>query len=132
MTKTATIERLRISAADLSQLTTRLAFALCGLIAAVTLVAAVRMYIPFFAAPVTPSTPPSIEATLSRWAPAAEEAELTAAVEQPVRVANPFDASEVFEFPHGTTLAGARAAMAETLLERARERYAQLDSGARR
>lgn len=124
------IERWRIDAADLSQLTTRLAFGLCGLIAAVTLVAALRMLIPLFAAPATPFAPPSVDATLSRWAPAAEEAELAAT--ESVRVPNPFDASEVFEFPSGTTRAEARAAMTETLLERARERYARLDSGSRR
>jgi hypothetical protein len=40
----------------------------------------------------------------------------------PVRYANPFDQSEVFEFPHGTTRAAARDAVAEILLQRAAER----------
>jgi hypothetical protein len=40
----------------------------------------------------------------------------------PLRFRNPFDRSEVFEFPAGTTRVEARAAVAEILLERARER----------
>lgn len=127
MTKTAMFEGRRFGAVDPSQLFTRLAFGLCGLIAAGTLVAALRMYAPLFDAPERPSTPPSIAETLSRWAPAADESVVSAPAE-PVRLANPFDASEVFEFPQGTKLAEARAAVAETLLERARARYAQLDS----
>lgn len=37
----------------------------------------------------------------------------------PVRVANPFDASEIFEFPSGTSEADAREAIAGFLMERA-------------
>jgi hypothetical protein len=37
----------------------------------------------------------------------------------PVRVANPFDSSETFEFPHGTSEADAREAIAGFLMERA-------------
>jgi hypothetical protein len=40
----------------------------------------------------------------------------------PVRFANPFDAGEVFEFPPGTSEMDARDAVAELLLQRARER----------
>jgi hypothetical protein len=40
----------------------------------------------------------------------------------PVRVRNPFDATEVFEFPAGTSETEAREATAELLLERARDR----------
>jgi hypothetical protein len=40
----------------------------------------------------------------------------------PVRYANPFDSSEVFEFPAGTSRAAAREAVAEILLQRAVER----------
>lgn len=40
----------------------------------------------------------------------------------PVRVANPFDASEVFEFPPGTLEASARESVATILLQRARDR----------
>jgi hypothetical protein len=40
----------------------------------------------------------------------------------PVRFANPFDASEIFEFPAGTSEAAAHQSVAELLLQRARER----------
>lgn len=40
----------------------------------------------------------------------------------PVRVVNPFDDSEVFEFPAGTSEREAHDRVAELLLERARER----------
>jgi hypothetical protein len=43
----------------------------------------------------------------------------------PVHVANPFDASEVFEFPAATTSSAAHDAMAKLLLQRARIRVAQ-------
>jgi hypothetical protein len=48
--------------------------------------------------------------------------------EPPVRFANPFDKSEVFEFPPGTTREEARAAVAELLLQRAHERQTLLDA----
>jgi hypothetical protein len=48
--------------------------------------------------------------------------------EPPVRVPNPFDKKEVFEFPPGTTSEEAHAAIADTLLERARERQAEYDA----
>jgi hypothetical protein len=41
----------------------------------------------------------------------------------PVRFANPFDATEVFEFPPGTTPQYAREAVAEFLIDRARNRH---------
>jgi hypothetical protein len=43
----------------------------------------------------------------------------------PVRFTNPFDASEVFEFPPGTSETEARQAVAELLRQRARDRWAQ-------
>jgi hypothetical protein len=45
----------------------------------------------------------------------------------PVRFANPFDASEIFEFPAGTTETEAREAVADFLLERAMNRQARLN-----
>ncbi len=54
--------------------------------------------------------------------PAAEPAEPQGA---PVRVTNAFDATEVFEFPHGTTETAARQTVAELLLSRARDRRAE-------
>jgi hypothetical protein len=43
-------------------------------------------------------------------------------VGEPLRVANPFDASEIFEFPAGTSEADAHEAVAGFLLERATRR----------
>jgi hypothetical protein len=56
---------------------------------------------------------------------------VAAPVEQPkvlakqhaVRFVNPFDATEVFEFPAGTSKSAARAAVAKLLTERARGRF---------
>jgi hypothetical protein len=42
----------------------------------------------------------------------------------PVKIRNPFDANEVFEFPAGTDPTAARQSVAELLLQRARERQA--------
>jgi hypothetical protein len=47
---------------------------------------------------------------------------------EPVRVQNPFDKHEVFEFPAGTSEHEARDAMADMLLQRAAERQAQYDA----
>jgi hypothetical protein len=44
--------------------------------------------------------------------------------EPPVRFRNPFDASEVFEFPPGTSDDNARESVAAMLLQRARDRQA--------
>jgi hypothetical protein len=46
----------------------------------------------------------------------------------PTQIANPFDASEVFEFPPGTPKDAARESAADMLLERASERRAQIGS----
>ena len=43
-------------------------------------------------------------------------------VGEPLRVANPFDASEIFEFPAGTSESEAHEAVAGFLLERATRR----------
>ena len=48
-----------------------------------------------------------------------------AAPGEPVRYKNPFDHSEVFEFPPGTSPTEARQAVAELLMERARDRHVQ-------
>jgi hypothetical protein len=50
----------------------------------------------------------------------------------PVRVKNPFDESEVFELPAGTTKAEARAYVEEVLLQRAAERQAYIQARARK
>ena len=46
----------------------------------------------------------------------------SAPLDEPLRVANPFDASEVFEFPAGTSEADAHEAVAGFLIERASRR----------
>jgi len=46
----------------------------------------------------------------------------------PVRVRNPFDKGEVFEFPPGTSDEEAHAAVADALMQRAMERQARLDT----
>jgi hypothetical protein len=69
-----------------------------------------------------------ITAAISRSGPAAATprppAESISAI---VRIRNPFDPSEVFEFSPGTSEAEARQSMAKVLLQRARDR--QLRSG---
>ena len=45
-------------------------------------------------------------------------------LDEPLRVANPFDASEIFEFPAGTSEADAHEAVAGFLIERATRRGA--------
>lgn len=57
-----------------------------------------------------------------RAATAAVADESTATEPPPVQFTNPFDPSEVFEFPAGTSHAEARDAVAELLLKRAMER----------
>jgi hypothetical protein len=51
------------------------------------------------------------------------EPKLAQAQKPPVRIRNPFDRSEVFEFPPGTSRRKARQAVANLLLERARDRH---------
>jgi hypothetical protein len=112
-----------MAAADPYALTARIALWLSGLVASVTMAAALYMHVPsMHTARATPS--PALQDTAQEpWSTATSEPE-----GEPVRVANPFDASEVFEFPEGTSDAEARAAVAEALMKRAQDRYAQLDS----
>jgi hypothetical protein len=66
---------------------------------------------------------PSRPAELDLAAPlAAVRPDAPPLAEAQVRFANPFDASEVFEFPPGTPESDARDAVAELLLKRARDR----------
>ena len=58
--------------------------------------------------------------------------EQPAEVSSPLRMTNPFDRTEVFEFPPGTSKAEARESIANVLLERARERRPQLGAVKRR
>ena len=65
--------------------------------------------------------------------PAASEPAVLAQPQEPqgppVRVKNPFDATEVFEFPAGTTRAEARRKIADLLLQRAVDRGSAGTSG---
>jgi hypothetical protein len=67
---------------------------------------------------------PAITRARAAAAPVAEVAPAGPAEPQgaPVRIRNAFDATEVFEFPHGTTESEAREAVTELLLSRARDR----------
>jgi hypothetical protein len=123
MTKAASLTPTQpMLTADAYALVARIALSLSGLVAAATMAAALYIQIPSLrSAPAT--TIPAPHDTAQRWSKAIDEPE-----GEPVRIANPFDKSEVFEFPEGTSEAEARAAMTEMLMERARERYAQLDS----
>lgn len=56
------------------------------------------------------------------------EPEAAVAPSIPVQFTNPFDASEIFEFPAGTTDTDAQSAVAEFLLQRARDRIGSRDA----
>jgi hypothetical protein len=129
VTKTAPLAPTQpMLVADPYALAARIALWLSGLVAAVTMAGALYIQLPALRA--AHSTVPAQHGTAhERWPTAMNEPEgVPLPVANPVRLANPFDGSEVFEFPEGTSDAEARAAMTEMLMERARERYAQLDS----
>jgi hypothetical protein len=58
-------------------------------------------------------------------APLAPSSSTPASEQVPVRFANPFDHTEVFEYPPGTSETAAREAVVEVLMERARDRQHQ-------
>lgn len=93
------------------------AMAIAGIASALTYSFALR------AAPSAKTAPPAPLAIHL----AAEPAAAAPAPESPppVRFANPFDPTEVFEFPAGTPEAEARDEVAEVLLERARHRLSE-------
>jgi hypothetical protein len=66
-----------------------------------------------------PAPAPVLTMPVAQQEPVAQSAE-------PVRFKNPFDHSEVFEFPPGTSQLEAREAVAQLLMERARDRHVQL------
>jgi hypothetical protein len=70
---------------------------------------------------------PALAPAVASAAPLAKVALAVPAEPQgaPVRIKNAFDATEVFEFPPGTTESEARQAVAERLLHRARDRRAE-------
>jgi hypothetical protein len=63
------------------------------------------------------ATVPSLPALAPQSEPALDP-------DPPVKIRNPFDANEVFEFPAGTDPAATRESVAQLLLQRARERQA--------
>ena len=73
-------------------------------------------------APAPTSAPASARESALPPAPPATPAP-SATSDAPVRFKNPFDRSEVFEFPAGTSQTEMRAAVAELLAQRARERH---------
>lgn len=101
----------------------RVVLALGLAVAAVTVIGAQYRYS-------TPEGPiQSSMRTSSLEAAAFEKPELTADIEgPPVLFMNPFDKSEVFEFPPGTSEAEARAGVADLLIKRAMERQDQIDA----
>jgi hypothetical protein len=73
-----------------------------------------------------PNTPPQTSKLVAAAATATAETESPSpqlAQTQPLRFKNPFDKSEVFEFPPGTTLEEARASVADLLMQRAQGRH---------
>jgi hypothetical protein len=91
------------------------------------IVAAVSVLLGGVAYMTTTRVPPPIQvAANSVSLPVASEAPAPAspppARDVPVRFKNPFDRTEVFEFPPGTSKSEARAAVAELLSKRAQER----------
>lgn len=101
--------------------------ALAGIAGALVIVVAIAS---LSTARLTTDAKPSIPAQTSRLAaaptPAAgptESPSPAAADAQPLRFKNPFDRSEVFEFPPGTTVEEARASVAGLLMQRAQDRH---------
>jgi hypothetical protein len=76
----------------------------------------------------TAPEPPPLPPPVAEVEPAPPPVEAPASDQPPVLVRNPFDKSEVFEFPAGTTTEEAKAAVADALLERARVRQAEYDA----
>jgi hypothetical protein len=72
-------------------------------------------------APSTQPTPPVSEPDTPEALAASDQAAAQSPAE-PLRVKNPFDHSEVFEFPAGTSLKEARQSVADILMQRAHER----------
>jgi len=74
--------------------------------------------------PETPRLVATARAGAAAAAPASPEPPQPVVAEaQPLRFKNPFDRSEVFEFPAGTTLEEARASVADLLRQRAQDRH---------
>lgn len=95
---------------------------LCGIAVAGTIAAAAVLH------QSETQTAPSAPVVIAPPSPPPEQVASVAAPEEIryVELANPFDATEVFKFPPGTSKSDARDQMAALLLERAIERKAHL------
>jgi hypothetical protein len=126
MTKCGTLKSVQaVVTADPYAFAAKGAFWLSGVVAVGTLAAAMYTLTPSLSQRTEPGML-TADASEARWTPIVATADEPQS-EPPVRVTNPFDASEVFEFPAGTTRAEARALMNEMLMQRARERYTQIE-----
>lgn len=74
--------------------------------------------------PVTKPAPAAAPTPMPDWVTQEIAEPVPEPAPEPVRFTNPFDKSEVFEFPAGTTREEAQAAVATLLLERGTERRA--------
>lgn len=87
-------------------------------------IVAATAFAAFFKGSTDPAPPPKVVTT---WHPAPEPVLMQEApapvAEPPVKFRNPFDKTEVFEFPAGTSRTEARDAVAEILMQRALERH---------
>ena len=93
-------------------------------VASIVTIAAAAIAVSVVAYLATTRKPPPLHvaARTVSVSPAPEPAAQPAPQSVPVIFRNPFDAAEVFEFPSGTSKTEARDAVAQILLERARER----------
>jgi len=91
-------------------------------IATAAVVAGVSSGITYLATAQSGAVPLVEPSAMSAALTAPEPVAATEAIETPVKVANPFDASEIFEFPSTTTESDAEQAVADFLLQRARDR----------
>ena len=71
---------------------------------------------------VTPAQPAHVDGNAVVASTAPETTAPPSADNAPVRFTNPFDATEIFQFPSGTSDAEARQAVADLLLQRAHDR----------
>ena len=79
--------------------------------------------VPAQTAAIVPSIPAAASTSTDKAAEVAQpDPVATAYTGQPVRVKNPFDHSEVFEFPAGTSLKEARQSVSQILMQRAQDR----------
>jgi hypothetical protein len=91
-------------------------------IATAAVVAGVSSGITYLATAQTSAAPLVEPTVMSAALTAPQPVASTETVETPVKIANPFDASEIFEFPSTMSESDARDAVADFLMQRARDR----------